>query len=265
MPIVIYGLRCPRSGNIRYIGKTTDLRRRYLAHLACRNPRHPLYCWVASLKKAKLSPIIEVLQEIPDGADWASAERLAIEFARNDGWPLFNRTSGGDGAALTPQAKAEKKARMQSAETRARMSAAAKARWADPVKRAAAMRANTSKEKREQLSELARKRATSEYRAAQSERSRAAWANPEKRKRIISGITDDVRARVAAAAREMWRSDPERASRMRRMRYRPDTKALWQTAEYRDAQRATRATAAYKARASAAQRKAWKRRKAKKD
>lgn len=60
-------------------------------------------------------------------------------------------------------------------ETRAKMSASAKARWSDPIKAEAARAANRSSEKRLLLSESAKRRSTPQYRAMMAEKTRLSW------------------------------------------------------------------------------------------
>jgi len=204
MTVYIYGLRCPLRGEIRYVGKSDDPKRRLRAHLGLRNPRHPKDCWIKGLVAKGLEPELVILREVADGDDWTKAEQDEIAAALARGLSLFNRTMGGEGAPLSDRQLAEKTARMRDPETRRRMSEAAKARWDDPAKREAAAAANRSPEKRARLAEAAKRRATPEYKAMMAAKSRAAWADREKRAKIQSGITDEVRQRVSRASKRFW-------------------------------------------------------------
>lgn len=205
MPIYIYGLRCPLAEQIRYIGKSDDPTRRLCHHigLAPKERTHKA-CWLRKLQRLGLKPEMIILREVEEGGDWAQAERDAIAEGRKAGWPLTNMTKGGDGAALTPEARKIKTEIMGRPETRAKMSAAAKARWSDPEKRAAGAAANKNENQRAGC----RRRATPEYRAMMAAKSKAAWSDPAKRARIVAGITPEVRAKVSAASKAMW-ENPE--------------------------------------------------------
>lgn len=206
MKAVIYGLFCPLAGAIRYIGKSSEVEKRFKAHLyaASATGKTHRQRWMAQVIAAGLKPALVVLEEVNE-AEWQVAERRWIAQALEQGWPLTNTSSGGDGMSpLNAAASALKKAQMSNPETRARMSASAKARWADPEKRAKALEAARNEKRRAQLSESAKARATPEYRAASAERTRAMWADPERRARIEAGITPEVRAKVSKAAARMW-------------------------------------------------------------
>lgn len=221
MAIYIYGLFCPAAQQIRYIGKTADLRTRLIGHLYCAGkPRTHRDRWLAKLKRAGLRPELRILRELSDDADWVNAEREEIAKGFAAGWPLTNLTRGGEGAVDNEEGRKRRKARMSRPETRAKMSAAAKARWADPTKGAKGRAENGSPERRAKVAEGARRRATEEYRAAQRERSLAAWSDPEKRSRIVGGITADTRGRVSEASRNAWRTSPNMARCLKNLKRR---------------------------------------------
>lgn len=252
MSIVIYGLICPIRDRLRYVGKAENVERRFKAHLSCRNPNHPKDRWIASLLAKGLQPRLVVLKELGDDDDWCLAEQEAIATALAAGEKLFNRTAGGEGAPLDNDQRAKKTARMRDPETRRKMSEAAKARWADPAKRAAASAANGSPEKRARLSAAATRRATPEYRAMMAQRSKAVWADDQKRKRIEAGITDEVRGKVSSASKRFWAtsdnaeicrsnlrpSTPDLLAKAAAARQRPEHKAkmreIWDSPEYRN-------------------------------
>jgi hypothetical protein len=155
-------------------------------------------------------PEIVILEYVPDGVCWESSEKHWIAYAIQQGWPITNLASGGNGASpLSDEARKRKASAMSRPEVRARMSASAQARWSDPERRSkglAALRTDEAKAKH-MASVLAR--ATPEYRAKAAERARAAWADPEKRARIVSKITPEVREKVSLAAKRMWRTSGE--------------------------------------------------------
>jgi len=82
--IYIYGLKCPISGNIRYIGKTKRLEKRYYCHL---NPdkgdvnRHKK-SWIKKLLKQGQKPELVILEKVYDG-QWEEAE---IKWIKKMNW-----------------------------------------------------------------------------------------------------------------------------------------------------------------------------------
>lgn len=268
MTVFIYGLKCPLSGAIRYIGKTDDLQRRYKTHLACRNPKHPKDLWVKSLIKKGATPLLVVLREVALGEDWATTERDEIATAKLSGIRLFNVTLGGEGVSLSDEQRQRKAERMRDPETRRKMSEAAKARWADPEKRAAGIAANSAPEKRALLSESAMRRATPEYCEAAAEKTRAAWADETKRQRIVSGITDETRRSVSEASKRFW-AESEKAKICRANLKKATQEVLEKaqvarsTPEYRAKMQEIFRDPAYRAKLSASLRASWDRRKRK--
>lgn len=213
--IFIYALKCPIADQIRYVGKAMNPARRLKAHMrgAAKRKSHKDN-WLFLLQKECRSPELVILHTVAPGDDWAEMERRAIATGRALGWPLTNLTHGGEGASLTLEERERKKAIMGRAETRMKMSRAAKARWQNPELLAAALQSASSAEKRARLSEAARARSTPEYRAKMAEKTKATWADREKRARILAGITEEVRAKVSAAAKAMWQ-DAEKAAAFR--------------------------------------------------
>ena len=67
----IYALADPRTRDVRYVGKTSDLDARLNGH-ACearRSPKAtPRLTWLRALAKDGVRPEILVLEEVPDGA-----------------------------------------------------------------------------------------------------------------------------------------------------------------------------------------------------
>jgi hypothetical protein len=93
-PVEIYGLYCPRTGALRYIGMAASAEKRLRQHLRdCVTRDSPVYVWIRELLTEGLSPRMEVLSRSLDGP---AAERAAIADARAAGHDLLNRTRGGD-------------------------------------------------------------------------------------------------------------------------------------------------------------------------
>lgn len=97
---LVYGLCDPRTGDIRYVGKTTrTLCQRLLSHCApshLRKTSHKIN-WVKSLLVCGLVPLIEELEVCASTEAMDEAERFHIKFWREMGAALTNATDGGDG------------------------------------------------------------------------------------------------------------------------------------------------------------------------
>lgn len=92
----IYSLEYP-EGNVRYIGKTIDLKRRYVNHLySAKEEKTKKKSWISSLKKKGLKPIMNVIDIVPEKESnfW---EIHYIALFKSFGFDLTNGTFGGDG------------------------------------------------------------------------------------------------------------------------------------------------------------------------
>ena len=105
--VKIYGLADPRTGEIRYIGKTKHLLSTRLSqHISeakkChRTHRHH---WINLLLKDGIKPLILLLEEVAESC-WEEAERRHIAECRAQGMKLTNETDGGEspvGRKLSP-------------------------------------------------------------------------------------------------------------------------------------------------------------------
>lgn len=136
----IYGLCDPVTGELRYVGKTTQLLRIRLSQHARSRRRAHLTSWIRSLSKR---PSIFAIEEVDD--DGCEAERHHIAAFKALGARLVNHTPGGEGnpgLRHTEEAKRKIGAASKgnkyaagttpSAETRARISAALKGRKMPP-------------------------------------------------------------------------------------------------------------------------------------
>lgn len=93
--VYIYGLKCPLSGQVKYIGKTNDLKRRYYEHNQThRNRKSKKNSWIISLKKKDLSPIMEVLEKCCE-QNWEEQEKKWIRYFLKNGYDLKNIMEGG--------------------------------------------------------------------------------------------------------------------------------------------------------------------------
>ena len=98
--VYIYGLKCPHSGAVRYIGKSNNPSKRLRAHIygAMRHVyNHHAARWIRKLQESGLRPELRILELVPAGKDWRAAERDWIKRALDLGWPLTNSTAGGEG------------------------------------------------------------------------------------------------------------------------------------------------------------------------
>lgn len=115
----IYALCDPETGEVRYVGRTDDIKRRLAIHLSAARSSGPrTHCanWIRSLLLQGKEPDVDVLDYVPvDQAHHMEREYIAL-WRYLIGDRLTNLTDGGDGL-LNP-----------SPEVRAKMSASAKAR-----------------------------------------------------------------------------------------------------------------------------------------
>lgn len=97
MTTYIYILQCPVTLNVKYVGKTNNVIKRFQSHLASK-PNNKSYCnkWISSLLKSGEKPIITVIDETEN--NWQQLEQYWIEQFRQWGFKLTNITKGGEGA-----------------------------------------------------------------------------------------------------------------------------------------------------------------------
>lgn len=139
----VYGLTDPRTGEIRYIGKTSQGMRRPLAHaweskLAKERGRHKAN-WIAQLQREHLEYGVTVLDILPDTYGLDALEQRWIAYGRGVGWPLTNLTNGGEGMhGFSPSAETRAKiaagnrGKVRTAETRARLAETSRGRRHTP-------------------------------------------------------------------------------------------------------------------------------------
>lgn len=139
MPTFIYALKDPETRKIRYIGVTTDPRKRLQKHLADPCRCHRVH-WIQSLKNRGLVPEMEILVQVPK-SEWAEWEVKFIRTARQMGLNLVNGSDGGPGGR-NPTPGVRKKhgsgmrGRKHTPETRAKQSASALGKPKSPEARA---------------------------------------------------------------------------------------------------------------------------------
>ena len=85
---LIYGLRCPKTDNYRYIGKSTSGLHRAKAHLTYSHNQSVNY-WVNDLREEGLCPLVDVI-EICTEEDLQIKEKFWIQFYNQKGCNLLN-------------------------------------------------------------------------------------------------------------------------------------------------------------------------------
>lgn len=110
-PVFIYALNCPITGQTRYIGKTTNIQRRFRKHMQTARTRNDHRAnWIRSLSVQGCVPVLEMLAQVPEG-EWAQWETDYIAYFRSSGCDLVNTTDGGGGLNNpTPETRAKMRA-----------------------------------------------------------------------------------------------------------------------------------------------------------
>lgn len=250
--IYIYALRCPIADAIRYIGKTKDPRQRLAVHLSKSKKQLDHHCarWIRGLVEQGLTPTLEILRTLGDGADWQGAEQECITAHLASGHLLVNSTGGGDGFHNVPADVLRKRGESR------RKTLSAPERHAEFVGRMNASRNNPN------------------TRAAQSAGVKAAWADPHKREKMLAGLTPEgKRRRVDSVRAANVITNASRTAKLQAFYQTPDgrqlasvrSKAMHADSEV-SARRAAAIRAAYakpelRAKIAAASKAAWARRK----
>lgn len=231
----IYCLKCPTTGQVRYIGKANDPVWRLKQHIskAKHDETHKSH-WLLSLRKQGLRPVLEILEECPFDI-WQERETFHIEQSLQLGHPLTNTYRGSRGPGVMPQETRDKLSAAQmgkkkSPETLARMRAAQKGHLVTPeaiAKRTASRKGwSPSPETRERLriarAKQERRPHTEETKRKVSESKRGKKMNPEAHARAIATrkangwvVPPDAIAKTAAAQRGVKRGkqSPEQVQR----------------------------------------------------
>lgn len=96
-PVYIYGLVDPRSGLLRYVGKSNNPSWRLSQHIHPKlSNKTPVAQWCRSLVRGGFMPRIEVIEEVPENLEWQEVERFWIGYLRFIGCNLLNLADGGD-------------------------------------------------------------------------------------------------------------------------------------------------------------------------
>jgi group I intron endonuclease len=105
MEFYIYTLSHPETNEVRYVGKTINIKRRYKQHLYDKRTTHKS-SWVKSLKQLGLKPIMTIIETCNE-TNWIDREKFWITQFDN----LTNLLDGG-GVHYTRTTKEETKAKI---------------------------------------------------------------------------------------------------------------------------------------------------------
>jgi group I intron endonuclease len=100
MKIYIYTLEHPETGEIRYIGKTSNIKRRYYQHTNTKVQKKAtshLSNWLKKLINENKKPLISILEEC-EYSEWVEREMYWIAQFKTWGFNLVNGSNGGDGS-----------------------------------------------------------------------------------------------------------------------------------------------------------------------
>jgi hypothetical protein len=99
MKTYIYTLENPETGEIRYVSKTTNIKRRYYQHtnkkICNKLSNKHLGNWLLSILNKDLKPILNIIEECEN--DWVQSEIYWIEQFKVWGFNILNFTKGGEG------------------------------------------------------------------------------------------------------------------------------------------------------------------------
>lgn len=101
--IYIYSLSHPLTNEVRYIGKTINLKRRYRQHLYDKRTTHKCN-WIQSLKKEGLKPVLTIIETCDE--NWQDREKYWI--TQYDNLTNFSDGGGTDYVRVTSDETREK-------------------------------------------------------------------------------------------------------------------------------------------------------------
>ena len=151
MTVYIYALSDPITNEIRYVGKTINLKQRLKYH-TCVSLRDHRSAWIKSLRARGLKPQMDILEAIEnsDDNDWQEYECFWIKYLSFIGCRLCNLDSGGREGKVP---NAETREKLRSVNLGKKMSAAAIAKT-----RAAHLGTKRSEEARARMREGCKRR-----------------------------------------------------------------------------------------------------------
>jgi len=92
--VYIYGLEDPTIDEIRYVGKTTNLKNRLYDHIHTQDVNKHKKSWIASLIEIGAKPKMIILEKTNE-TEWEEREKYWIAYGREKGWRLTNIADGG--------------------------------------------------------------------------------------------------------------------------------------------------------------------------
>lgn len=185
--IFIYALYCPLTSRPRYVGKCKDTKSRLRAHISkARGLQTNHHCarWIRTLIKVDALPVLKIVKELPDDADWQSEEAEVIRCFRSEGHDLTNMTSGGDGFHDVDQDILKRRGRSRSKSL------------ADP---------ETNRRFRETL---VKANSADDVRAKHRSVADRMWSDPVSKERMISGMRAPDAVERRSQATKKRNSDP---------------------------------------------------------
>lgn len=107
MKTYIYILRHPETFEIKYVGKTNNIKRRFAQHKSkkCleKTGSKKLASWILKLLSSNMFPVMEIIEECTD--NWAERERYWISYYANSN--LCNLSEGGEGVGHNNSTKSK--------------------------------------------------------------------------------------------------------------------------------------------------------------
>lgn len=270
--VYIYGLLCPLSGEIRYIGKSIDPERRVKGHMSGARTgsySHHTSRWLRKLERCGLAPEIVVLQEVPEGDDWRQVEREQIASAIAAGWPLTNSTAGGEGLDyLRPEDRERYRENHRRAMQRYRYSPDGAAQFermmlaasspAVVARRSESIRKSCrSPEYRERMRAVGVEVGSRlSVKSAKSAKSKAMWADPQKRAILMASFSSETCKKKQSESKKAAWADPVIGAKLREIHSSDEARRKRSEAAKR------RATPEYRAMMAERTRLSWEKRRA---
>ena len=107
MKTYIYILKHPETFEVKYVGKTTNIKRRFAQHKSkkCleKTGSKKLASWILKLLSNNLLPTMEIIEECDD--NWAEREKYWISYYSNTN--LCNLSEGGEGVGHNDSTKSK--------------------------------------------------------------------------------------------------------------------------------------------------------------
>jgi hypothetical protein len=88
--IYIYTLSDPITKEVKYCGKTKNIKERLIGHLKDKRHNKEKFQWISDIKNNNLKPIIEIVDEVDDEG-WDFWEKYWISQLKCWGFELFNK------------------------------------------------------------------------------------------------------------------------------------------------------------------------------